>query len=259
MAVLLFSDQAASARLAHVILGLVVTPVLIDAEDASKNRSLAFEVFLAVAIDVDRRALDQCLVRILSRGADMRADGPRLVLAKRDTGRAIRIHGIHHVRFPRRRRRDPWLNQPFAIWSNRENDPEVLERGGRLRIKVSIRVDALDINDVLAVGVAADEITLLLHGSDDAIDPLPRRADLGQKLMRAQQGGGNVLGEALGRGEAVQLAELGDRPSRRRTHETVRRRVEIAKVRKDLLRFENEVRPLACERIECDRMSLELA
>jgi hypothetical protein len=72
-------------------------------------------------------------------------------------------------------------------------------------------------------------------------------------------GGGNVLGEALGRGEAVQLAKLSDRPSRRRTHETVRRRVDIAKVRKDLLRFENEVRPLACEPIECDRLSLELA
>src|SRR5580704_16320896 len=169
VAVPLLSDQAAGARRAHVILGLVVAPVLIDAEDASVDRPLAFEILLAVAIDVDRRALDQRLVRILFRGADMRADGPGLVLAKGDARRALRIHGIHRIRLTRLRCRDPGLNERLAVRSDRENDSQVLERVRRLRIKGSIRIDALDIDDVLAVGMAADEVTLLLHVSDDAV------------------------------------------------------------------------------------------
>src|SRR5580704_8082741 len=118
MPVPLLSDQAAGARRTHIILGLVVAPVLIDSEDASVDRPLAFEVLLAVAIDVDRRALDQRLVRILSRGADMRADGPGLVLAKGDASRALRIHGIHCIRLARLRCRDPRLNERLAVWSD---------------------------------------------------------------------------------------------------------------------------------------------
>ena len=166
--------------------------------------------------------------------------------------------GIHRIRLSRLRCRDPRLNERLAVWSDRENDPQILEHVRRLRIERSIRIDALDIDDVLAVGMAADEIVLLLHVGDDAVDPLAARLDFGQELMRAQQRGRDVLGEALGRGEAVQLTELGDRPSRRRTHEAVRRRIEIAEVRQDLLRFENKIRPFAGERIEGDRRALEL-
>src|SRR5262245_51288562 len=102
MPVPFLANQAAGARRADVILRLVVPPSLIDAENAGEGRPLAFEVRFAVAVDVDRRALDQRLMRVVSRWAHMRSDGPGLVLAKRDTGRALRIHGIHRVRLARR-------------------------------------------------------------------------------------------------------------------------------------------------------------
>jgi hypothetical protein len=166
------ADQAARARIGEIVPRQVVAPVLVDAEEADVARvALAPVVLVGVAKDRDVGDLDQRLMAMVG------AERPRLVLAEGDAGGAL---WIHRRQGPAPRRLGgglPGAGEHGHAADDADEAAQIVEAIGRVVVARAVRVDALDVDDVEAVGMAGDEMAAPGHGAHDAAGEIAARCE----------------------------------------------------------------------------------
>lgn len=182
-------DKTPRARGSQIVFGRVVAPVLIDRKDPGINPSFAFVVLVEISVDVDGRRLNEGLVGVGAPGM-VDANDPRLVLAEGDAGGALRGHRMCGPVGSGLGRALPGVNDGRAVGADRKYNPEIIENIWLIIVQRPVRIDPFEIDDVLAFGVAADEMILPLHVGESPVDP-----DISGAKGRQKHGG---IEEGLG-------------------------------------------------------------
>jgi hypothetical protein len=86
------------------------------------------------------------------------------------------------------------------VLADRKDDAEVVELVRLVIVQGAVTIHPFEIDDVLAVGVAADEVAFRIHVGDDLVEPGPGRRDVRERFRGAYQAPRHRSGEAAAQG-----------------------------------------------------------
>ncbi len=222
------ADQAAGAGIAEVVPRQVVAAMLIDTEQPGVRRvAVAAVILVGVAEHGDRRDLHQRLVVVVQ------PDAPGLVLAEGDARGALGVHGRARPASRRLGGAFPGAREHRHAVDHADQAAQVVEAVGRVVVGRAVRVHALDIDDVEAVGMARDEFAAREHRAHDAAGEIV--AGLERPRRRIGERSGDIGRDRAPEGDADRAAGLAERPARDRPQHTVGRRLDEAEHREPLL------------------------